>query len=340
MPSINKREKPAWYEELAKYELSDPRAALGQLLDTFIPLLALLTIMFYLVLHRYSYWLVLLVAVFAAGMLIRMFIFQHDCSHGSFFPSTRANDIVGFIIGVLTLTPYRQWRWSHLRHHGAFGNLDRRDAGGDIWLLTVDEYQALALKERIIYWIYRYPPLLFGIGSTILFFFIYRLPISGTPTKDRVSVWLTDLVFLAILAIAYFTVGLRVFFLVMAPVWIIAWMIGVWLFYVQHQFEGVYWAHQQEWDFYQAALAGSSYYKLPKLLQWFTGNIGLHHIHHLRPRIPNYHLQQAYDSSPVLQAVKPLTLRSSLKSLSLNLYDEPQHRLVSFRQSIKRSTSE
>lgn len=323
-------EKPAWYQAMAQYEKPDYGTAIRQLSNTVIPLLGLLALMLYLVEHGYPYWFTLALSVPAAGLLVRTFIFLHDGSHGSFFPSMRANAILGFLVGVLTLTPYGQWRWAHLRHHGAFGNLDRRDVGGDVKLMTVEEYMSAPRHRRIIYRLYRHPLVMFGFGSAMLFAVIFRFPVHGAPPPERRSVWLTDSAILAMVTIAGLTIGIRPFMLVMAPVWFIAWTVGVWIFYIQHQFQGVYWARQAEWDFFRASLEGSSYYQLPKVLQWFTGNIGLHHLHHLRPRIPNYHLQQAYDETPVVQDVTPLTLRSSLVSLRLNLYDEDRRQMVSF----------
>lgn len=322
-------EKPEWYKALAKYEKPDVHQAYKQLSNTVIPLFGLLGVMLYTVQHRYSYWITLGMSVVAAGFLCRTFIFLHDCSHGSFFSSPRANAVLGFLVGVLTMTPFGQWRWSHLTHHASFANLDRRGLG-DVKLMTVDEYQSASRWQRLVYRCYRHPLVLFGLGSTILFAMIYRFPIRGVPARERRSVWLTDGGILAMMAVAGLTIGIRPFLLVMAPVWIVLWSVGVWLFYVQHQFEGVYWARQQEWNFFRAALEGSSYYKLPKILQWLTGNIGLHHIHHLRPRIPNYHLQHVYDETPAVQVIKPLTLRTSVKTVRLKLYDERQRQLVSF----------
>ena len=323
--------RPAWFLALAQYEQPSYRAAVRQLANTGLPLLGVLALMFYTVAQGMSYWLTLALAVPAAGLLIRSFIFLHDASHGAFFPSPRANTALGFIIGVLALTPYGQWRWSHLQHHGAFGNLDRRGVG-DIMTMTVAEYRAAPRREQLKYHVYRHPLAMFGLGSTLLFGLIYRFPVKGTPHPERNSVWLTDAAILALVAASALTVGVRPFFLVMAPVWVIAWTLGVWLFYVQHQFQGVYWARQGEWDFIRASLEGASYYRLPKPLQWVTGNIGLHHLHHLHPRIPNYRLQEAYDATPAVQEVTPLTLRTSLASLRLNLYDEERKRMVSFHE--------
>jgi len=325
----HRSERPAWYQELGEYEKPDYRSAVRQLSTATVPLLGLYALMLYMATREYHYGIILALSILAAGLLIRSFIFLHDACHGSFFPSPRANSILGFIVGVMTLTPYGQWRWSHLAHHASFGNLDRRGIG-DIKVMTVREYQAAPRREQIAYRFYRHPLLMFGLGSTVLFSLIYRFPLKGAKPRERNSVWFTDVTILALVAAACLTVGIRPFLLVAAPVWIIAWAVGVWLFYVQHQFQGVYWARQADWDFFRASLEGSSYYRLPKVLQWFTGNIGLHHLHHLRPRIPNYRLQQAYDATPAVQAVTPLTPRTSLASLRLNLYDEERRLMISF----------
>jgi len=334
MPEAGQRarrepERPEWYPALATYETPNYYHAIRQLCNTFTPLLAVLALMFFLVKHEYPYWITLTLSVLGAGLLIRSFIFLHDCSHGSFFPSPRANAILGFIVGVLTMTPYEEWRWTHLKHHGSFANLDRRGIG-DIQLMTVEEYLATPRLQQFVYRMYRHPLVLFGLGSTVLFAVIYRFTIRGTTPRERRSVWLTNGAILAMGALASLFVGLRAFLLVMTPVWCIAWAIGVLLFYLQHQFPGVYWARQDQWDFFRAALEGSSYCRLPTVLQWFTGNIGLHHLHHLRPRIPNYHLQQAYNETPAIHGIQPLSLRGTLRALRMNLYDELRQQLVSF----------
>ncbi len=324
-------QRPEWYLALARYEKPDYRYAVRQVCLTVIPLLALLGSMVMLVQHGTPYGVILGMAVVASGLMTRSFIFLHDASHGAYFATPRANAVLGFLVGVLTLTPYGQWRWSHLAHHAGFANLDRRGVG-DVKVLTVDEYRAVSPRARFVYRMYRHPLLLFGIGSTVLFGIIYRFPIHGAPPPARRSVWLTDLAILGLVAAAGLTIGLRPFFLVLAPIWVITWAVGVWLFYMQHQFAGVYWARDAEWDFIRAALEGSSYYRMPKVLQWFTGNIGLHHIHHLRPRIPNYRLQQALDETPAVQ-VAPLTWRGSVQALRFRLYDESRRQLVSFTEA-------
>jgi omega-6 fatty acid desaturase (delta-12 desaturase) len=266
----------------------------------------------------------------AAGLLVRIFIFFHDCGHGSFFSSPRANTILGYISGILTFTPYHSWRRAHAGHHATSGNLDRRGVG-DVWTMTVEEYRAAPRRTQIAYRIYRNPVVMFGLGPAISFLIAQRFPQKGSKRRETLSVLITDVAIVAIIVTASLTIGLGTYLLIQLPIILIGGALGIWLFYVQHQYEGVYWARKETWDATKAALEGSSYYKLPKVLRWFTGNIGLHHIHHLRPRIPNYKLQQCYDQVPAMQEVQPLTIRKSLKSLRMNLWDEEQQELVTFR---------
>ena len=277
-----------------------------------------------------SYWVTLALAVVAAAFLVRIFIFFHDCCHGSFFSSSRANTALGYITGIATFTPFHSWRRSHARHHATSGNLDRRGVG-DIWTMTVEEYQAAPRRTRVAYRLYRNPLFMFGFGPAVSFLIAQRFFTKEAKRRERVSVLITNLAILAIVVLASLTIGFWTYVLIQLPVILVAGAAGIWLFYVQHQYEGVYWARGESWSLAKAALEGSSYYRLPKVLQWFTGNIGLHHIHHLRPRIPNYRLQECYDQVPAMQAVQPLTIGKSLKSLRMNLWDEEQQELVSFR---------
>jgi len=321
--------RPQWYRTIARYQKPDLRKAIWQLVDTFVSYLALWALMVWLVRRGTSYWLVLPLIVVAAAFLVRIFIFFHDCCHGSFFASRRANRILGYVTGILTFTPYEYWRRSHAGHHATAGDLDRR-GGGDVWTMTVKEYLAAPRWRRLAYRMVRNPFVMFVLGPFFVFIVGQRFSQRRMPRRERNSVIVTNLALLAIAVAASLTIGLRTYLIIQLPVMLIAGSAGLWLFYVQHQFEGVYWARREEWDAAEAALEGSSYYRLPKVLQWISGNIGLHHIHHLRPRIPNYHLQQCYNETPALH-VSPLTLRASLKSLSLNICDEKRRRLVSFR---------
>ena len=325
-----KAAKPNWYKDLLDYRQPHLGKALWQLLNTFIPYLALWILMVWLVEREYSYFITVAFATVAAALLIRIFIFFHDCTHGSFFASHRANRILGYLTGILTFTPFEEWRHLHLAHHAAAGDLDHRGKG-DIWTMTVDEYLAAPRLKRLGYRLARNPLIMLGLGPTAIFLITSRFSHRGARKEERLNVLFTNLAILAVILIFSFTIGLRTYLLIQLPIIFISGVIGIWLFYVQHQFEGVYWARQEVWDPLKAALQGSSYYKLPRVLQWFTGSIGLHHIHHIQPRIPNYNLQKCCEAIPELREVHPLTLRRSLKSLWLNLWDEKQQKLVSFR---------
>ncbi len=314
---------------LARYGTSDPKKALWQLFDTFIPYLALWILMVLTVHHGYSYWITLAMAVVAAALLVRIFIFFHDCCHGSFFASQRANRVLGYVSGILTFTSFEKWRRSHLVHHATAGDLDRRGVG-DVWTMTVEEYRSAPALRRLAYRLYRNPFVMFGLGPAYVFLIEQRFSRKGAERGERASVLFTNLAIGAIIVAASMTIGLRTYLLIQLPVMLIAGVIGLWMFYIQHQFEGVYWARHDFRDPMKVALAGSSYYRLPTVLQWFTGNIGLHHIHHIRPRIPNYHLQQVYDEVQAVQSVQPMSMRNSLKSLRMNLWDENSQQLVSF----------
>jgi omega-6 fatty acid desaturase (delta-12 desaturase) len=274
--------------------------------------------------------------VVAAGLLVRVFIFFHDCCHGSFFASRRANRIFAYVTGVLTFTPFEAWWQPHARHHATAGNLDKRGKG-DIWTLTVEEYEAATPRVRFAYRLFRNPLILFALGPVVLFILGYRIPGKGATQEARRSVLLTNLALLAILGISSVTIGLHTYLLIQLPVMALTGAMGIWLFYVQHQFEDVYWSRNESWDPFRAALQGSSYYKLPRVLQWFSGNIGLHHVHHLRPRIPNYNLQACHDAIPALQEVPTITLGASVKLVFLTLWDESSQTLLGFRRRARPS---
>jgi len=327
---VAKVAKPEWYRTTAKYAQRNLRKSTFQLLTTMIPYLLLMALMVSTVRHGYSYGITLALAVVAAALYVRIFIFFHDCTHGSFLASPRWNRNLGYVCGILTFTAFHDWRRSHAGHHITVGDLDRRGMG-DIWTLTVEEYLAAPVLTRLGYRLYRSPFIMFTIGPGYYFLLRNRWPSKGAKKLDVYSVIITDLAILAIAGAASLTIGFRTYLLVQLPILLMAAPLGVWLFYIQHQFEGVYWARHDEWDPWLVAVEGSSHYHLPKLLQWITGNIGFHHVHHVRPSIPNYHLQQCYENIPELQTGRKVTLRSSLKSLRLNLWDEQQRRLVGFR---------
>ncbi|MEX0690692.1 MAG: fatty acid desaturase [Gemmatimonadales bacterium] len=281
-----------------------------------------------------SYWLTLAFAVFGAGFTLRLFMIQHDCGHGAFFPSHALNDLFGAIIGIFTLMPYTYWRKTHAIHHKTSGDLDYRSFG-DILTITVKEYQARPFWGRFRYRLYRHPFVLLIVGPIYQFVLKHRLPldIPKNWVREWFSVVYTNLGLLAIAAIVWVTIGFKAFFLVQAPITLLSGMIGVFLFYVQHQFEDTYWREHPEWDFHAAGLQGSSYLVLPRVLQWFTANIGLHHIHHVNSRIPNYRLQKVWQEQPVFQHVTKITIWEGIKTLRLGLWDEDRGKLVSFRQA-------
>lgn len=328
-PSTSKQ--LAWKSLVAKYQISDTWKGMWQVCNSFIPFLTLWYLM-YLSLDI-GYWLTLLLSLPAAGFLVRLFIIQHDCGHGSFFASRKANDWVGVACSLFTLTPYHYWQKSHAIHHANAGNLEHRGIG-DIYTMTVSEYLQQSGWGKLRYRVYRHPFFLFVIAPTLLFVLFYRFPTTGAKAMKRVraSIYWTNLAIALLFGGIIWLVGVKAFLLIHLPIIMLASSAGAWLFFFQHQFEDVYWAGDDTWDYTLAALQGSSYYKLPKLLQWFTGNIGFHHIHHLSPRIPNYLLEKCHNENPMFQQIVVLTIRSSLKSIFLSLWDEEEKRLISFQQ--------
>jgi acyl-lipid omega-6 desaturase (Delta-12 desaturase) len=281
-----------------------------------------------------GFLLTLVLAIPTAGFMVRLFMIQHDCGHGSFFKSRLANDWIGRFISVFTLTPYDFWRQSHAMHHAGVGNLDRRGIG-DIDMLTVREFQALRGHEWLRYRLYRNPLVMFGLGPAYLFLFRNRLPFGAmrSGAMPWISTMLTNLATAAAAGVVIYAVGAGTFLAIQIPVVLIGASIGVWLFFVQHQFERTYWEHQPDWSHPEAALHGSSFYDLPRLLMWMTGNIGIHHLHHLSCRIPFYNLPTALADHPQLRQVGRLTLWQSLRCARLSLWDEDKRRLVSFAEA-------
>lgn len=324
-----------WKEVVAKYQRPKLPRALWQLTNTLIPYAALWVLMYFSL--GISYWLTAACALLAGGFLVRIFIIFHDCGHGSFLKSQRANDLLGFITGILCFTPYRQWRWEHALHHATSGDLDRRGTG-DVWTLTVQEYLQASRWKRFGYRLARNPLVLFVLAPLFLFVCKQRFASAKAPRRERRSVYWTNLALVAMVALLSCLFGFKTYLLLQLGVVLTASVAGVWLFYVQHQFEGVYWERQENWDYCSAALQGSSFYKLPKILQWFSGNIGFHHIHHLSPRIPNYNLEKCHQAEPLFQTVKPVTFFASFKSLTFRLWDEQRRKLVGFR-ALKRQVA-
>jgi len=276
--------------------------------------------------------LTVVLAIPAAGFLVRVFVVFHDCAHGSLFPSRRANVHVGTVMGLFVLSPFRRWRHDHAVHHATSGDLDRRGVG-DIVTLTVTEYHARSPKGRLAYRLIRNPLVMFGLGPVFAMIVGPRIVARGARPRMRNSVLATDVALLVLVAALCWLIGWRDFVIVWAPAALLAGSVGIWLFYVQHQFEDAYWQNGADWSYADAAMRGSSYLKLPKLLQFFTGNIGLHHVHHLNSRIPNYNLQRAHDSNPIFAAVPTLSLRDGLRAVRLKLWDEEAGRLVTFAQA-------
>jgi omega-6 fatty acid desaturase (delta-12 desaturase) len=304
--------------------------AIWQMANTLIPYFLLWTLAILAFRNEYPLWICLVPVVIAAPFLVRIFIIFHDCCHTSFFKARWANTLIGYCTGVLASTPYRDWGTAHISHHATAGNLDKRGVG-DIWTLTVEEYISAPKLKRITYRIFRHPLFLFGVGPSYVFLIFHRFSQKGIKHKGRLSVYITNAGLLLLFLLAGATIGYKTYLLIQLPITIISATLGIWLFYVQHQYEEVYWARNDVRDSLKAALEGSSYYKLPKIAQWFSGNIGLHHIHHLNPSIPNYNLQACHNEIQKLQHIEPLGVRKSFKSLFIHLWDEETKKLISFK---------
>ena len=318
-----------WKAIVAQYEQANTLRASWQIVNS-IGSYVLLWFLMYLTLSV-SWWLTVPLALLAGGLLIRVFIIFHDCGHGSFFRSRRVNDFWGFITGLLTFTPYYHWRWEHSVHHASNGHLDRRGVG-DIWTLTVEEYLNSSRWRKFSYRLARNPLVLFVIAPLFLFVIRERFPSRGARSRERRSVWVMNIALLAWCLSLISLFGFVPWLIIQCTALAMAGCGGIWLFYVQHQFEDAYWERGDGWDYTAAALNGSSFYKLPKVLQWFSGNIGFHHIHHLSSKIPNYNLERCHRSNAMFQTTKPLTMLGSLRSLPLRLWDEESRKLISFRQ--------
>jgi acyl-lipid omega-6 desaturase (Delta-12 desaturase) len=316
-----------WNQILAPYKRPDLRRSLFQLLGTSLLMVAAWVFMVQSL--SVSYWLTLLLALPAAGLQVRLFIIQHDCGHGSFFRSARANNTVGFLLGVITLTPYHYWRRTHAIHHATSGDLDHREYG-DIATLTVREYQARSRWGKLGYRMYRSMFVLLVVGPIFQFVLKHRFPLDAPFEwkKEWRSIWATNLLLAAVLTAFALTLGLGTFLLVWSPIFLISSALGIWLFYVQHQFEDTYWEDNEHWEYHRAGLEGSSYFDLPRVLHWFTGNIGYHHIHHLSSRVPNYLLRRCMEENEELQQATRLTILGSLKCARLKLWDEDSRQMV------------
>jgi omega-6 fatty acid desaturase (delta-12 desaturase) len=318
----------SWQKLIMKYNQPDIRKSVVQLVNTFIPYLLLWVLMVFST--KVSYLLTFALAIVAAGFLVRIFIIFHDCGHGSFFKSKKANDLVGVISGIITYTPYYQWHAQHAEHHATTVNLDQRGLG-DIWTMTVSEYVNATKWERFTYRIVRNPFILFLFGPLYLIFILNRFTKKGRNAKAKWNVYITNAVILTFAIGMSLLIGWKAFLFIHLTHLYIAQAIGLWLFYAQHNFEDVNWERAEKWDYKHAAIHGSSFLKLPLVLQWFTGNIGFHHIHHLSPRIPNYNLERCQQENELFKEVKPITLWSTFKAMRLSLWDEASHQLIRFR---------
>jgi acyl-lipid omega-6 desaturase (Delta-12 desaturase) len=323
-------DRPPWQEALAAYAQPCLRHALLEIATSAVPYIALCVVM-YLTLGV-SHLITVALAIPTAGFLVRVFVMFHDCAHGSLFPSKRANARVGTVLGLLVLSPFRRWRHDHAVHHATSGDLDRRGVG-DVLTLTVSEYHARSRRGRLAYRLVRNPLVMFGLGPVVAMIVGPRIVARGARPRMRNSVLGTDAALVGLAVALCWLIGWEDFLVVWAPSALLAGSVGIWLFYVQHQFEDAYWQSRENWSYADAAMRGSSYLRLPKLLQFFTGSIGLHHVHHLNARIPNYNLQRAHDANPIFAGVPTLSLGDGLRAVRFKLWDEDTRRLVTFAQA-------
>jgi acyl-lipid omega-6 desaturase (Delta-12 desaturase) len=319
-------------DRIEPFEQPDTRKSIWQITNTVLPFLGLWYLA-YLSLSV-SFWVTLLLAIPASGFLVRTFIIFHDCCHFSFFRDKKANSLVGNIMGVLTTFPYEQWKFEHAVHHATNGNLDRRGTG-DIWTLTVEEYLSQSSFRKLIYRLYRNPIVMFGLGPLYIVLIQYRFNRKLAGRKERWNTYGTNMVLIVIFGTLSYLLGWKAVLLVEAPILYLAAVVGIWLFYVQHQFKDGYFEKAENWSYERAAMEGSSFYKLPKLLQWITGNIGFHHIHHLSPRIPNYNLQKVSECNEVIRNIPSIGLWSSLHCLRYRIWDENDKRFINFKETKK-----
>lgn len=321
-----------WQKMVMKYTKPDMRKSIWQICNSFIPYILLWIVMYQSFAYSYIYTLIL--AVPASGFLVRLFIIFHDCGHGSFFRSRRANKVVGTILGILTFTPYDKWHDLHHQHHASTGNLDKRGTG-DVWTMTIREYMEATPAKRLIYRLFRNPFFMFTFGPMILIL-LNRITVKEMDAKAKRDVYYTNIAVVVMGAIISYFIGFKAYLLIQMPILLISHTAGLWLFYIQHQFEDVTWERTESWDYKEAAIRGSSFLKLPAILQWFTGNIGFHHVHHLSSRIPNYNLARCHYENELFREVKPIVLSATFRALQLNLWDEANSKLISFKSLNKR----
>ncbi|HEY4694022.1 MAG TPA: fatty acid desaturase [Bellilinea sp.] len=312
------------------FSKADTRVAVRQLIISLLLFAAGWAAMYFSL--QVGYWLTLLLAIPTAGFMVRIFIFFHDCGHNSFLPTTKANRTLGFWLGILVFTPGEQWWKSHAIHHATSGDLDKRGVG-DVTTLTVEEYLKLSPIMRLGYRLFRHPLVMFGLGPLFMFLIKHRLVSPKFGKRETRSVLLTNLGIVVMAAgLSWLMGGFQNYLMIQLPILWLGGMAGIWMFYVQHQFESSYWARHPEWEYVASAFEGASYYQLPKVLQWFTGNIGFHHIHHLSPKVPNYRLENAFNSAEVLRNPLTLTIKESLRTIPLSLIDETNDHMITFRE--------
>ncbi|WP_391206275.1 fatty acid desaturase [Psychrobacillus sp. L4] len=316
-------------KKIKPFENSELKKSIFQIINT-IPPFFILWFLAYLSLDI-SIWLTVGLSIIAAGFVVRVFIIFHDCTHGSFFKNKKANSITGTITGIITLFAYEKWKREHNIHHASSGNLDKRGVG-DIWMMTVDEYVQASPIKRLSYRLYRNPIVMFGLGPALLYLVANRVNRKDARAKERNNTYLINVSIVVLYSLMIWLIGWQAFLIIQGTILFVAGSFGIWLFYVQHQFEDSYFEDESEWDYVKAAVDGSSYYKLPLVLQWLTGNIGFHHVHHLSPRVPNYNLERAHESTPPLQQATTINLRTSLKSIHFRLFDDKNKSFVTFKE--------
>jgi omega-6 fatty acid desaturase (delta-12 desaturase) len=322
--------KPEFYVKLRKYAKVNNKRAIMQMITSIVPFFIIFALMYWLLINGYSYFIVLLLAIINAGFMARIFIIFHDCTHNAFFKSINLNKVVGHFCGILTFTPFHEWQLAHKIHHATSSNLDKRGTG-DLYTMTLSEYYAKTKYNRFFYALFRNPFFLFIIAPPVKFVLLNRIPKNVRRNRELVSSAITTVALVLIIFLSWNTIGIRNYILIQLPVIWIGSSIGFWLFFVQHQFENVYWSRNKEWNPFRAAMEGASLYKLPGILRWFTGNIGYHHLHHLLLNIPCYYLKDCYEDVRLDEAKISLSLSTGFKSVLLKLYDEETKKLITFK---------
>ena len=319
----------SWQKVIMRYNQPDFHKSIWQICNSIIPYFIIWFLMVQSI--KASYLITLFLVMIASGLLVRVFIIFHDCGHGSFFRSKKANKIVGMIAGIIAFTPYHAWHRHHAEHHATTVNLDKRGIG-DVWTMTVEEYRSSSIWKLFFYRAFRNPFIMFTVGPLFMFLVQNRVSTKTMTPVERWNVYFTNTMLLLMAIGMSLLIGIKAYLIIQIPLLVISHVIGLWLFYVQHQFEDVSWHRAGNWDYKTAAIQGSSFLKLPRILQWFTGNIGFHHVHHLSPRIPNYNLARCQYENDLFKDVKPITLFSTFKALNLSLWDEANRQLVRFRK--------